>query len=199
MAERSLLASPPVLAVAGWIVPGSGYVLLGDVTRGLVIGVTIILLFLAGVLIAGIRVIDVPGYDNLGFREHLVVRSRNGQLVRERAFPGDADYPKSEWTLRTNPLGEVVEKPWFVAQVLAGPVALIGANWSLSAAQPAGPLSRVSAVPMSHARLSDIGSLYTAIAGMLNLLAIIDSASRAGRPATAARAPAGHPSPAGAA
>jgi hypothetical protein len=34
-------------------------------------------------------------------------------------------------------------------------------------------------VPKSHARLAEIGTLYTAVAGMLNLLAIIDSSYRA--------------------
>ena len=37
--------------------------LLGDLVRGLTIGITIILLFVAGLLIADVRVIDVPGYD----------------------------------------------------------------------------------------------------------------------------------------
>jgi len=33
--------------------------------------------------------------------------------------------------------------------------------------------------PASHARVSDIGILYTAVAGMLNLMAIIDASYRA--------------------
>jgi hypothetical protein len=35
-------------------------------------------------------------------------------------------------------------------------------------------------VAMSHSRSWEIGALYTAVAGMLNLLAIIDSTYRAG-------------------
>ncbi|MCS7034067.1 MAG: hypothetical protein NZ561_08740, partial [Phycisphaerae bacterium] len=66
MADRSPFASPPVVALASWFVPGAGYLLIGQYTRGLVVGVTVLLLFILGVLIAGIRVIDVPGYDNLG-------------------------------------------------------------------------------------------------------------------------------------
>jgi hypothetical protein len=34
---------------------------------------------------------------------------------------------------------------------------------------------------LSHARVNEIGTLYTAVAGMLNLLAIIDSAYRSAR------------------
>lgn len=177
-ARRSLLASPPIVAAAGWLVPGSGYVLIGDVGRGLVIGVTIVVLFILGVLIAGIRVIDVPGYDNLGYQKRLV----NGR----RVDPGDRlQYPSAPSALATRPMGEIIEKPWFVAQVMTGPIALVGANFSIAAAQPATPGGRTSAVPMSHARVFDIGSLYTAVAGMLNLLAMIDAATRAGRdPAT---------------
>ena len=37
------------------------------------------------------------------------------------------------------------------------------------------------AVPKSHGRLWEFGTLYTAVAGMLNLLAILDSAYRAGQ------------------
>ena len=36
-----------------------------------------------------------------------------------------------------------------------------------------------STVAKSHSRLWEIGTLYTAVAGMLNLLAIIDSSHRA--------------------
>lgn len=178
MPQRSLLASPPVVAFAGWILPGSGYVLLGDVARGLVVGSTIILLFLSGLLIAGIRVIDVPGYDNLG-QQQRVWQGR-------RVDPNHPNYARGEWTLTDRPLSAIVEKPWFVAQALNGPIAFLGASWSLSAAQPATPGGRVPSVPASHARVADIGLLYTAIAGMLNLLTMIDSAGRAGQ-APAAR------------
>jgi hypothetical protein len=175
--KRSFLASPPLVAAAGWFVPGSGYVLIGDVGRGLTVGVTIVALFMAGVLIAGIRVIDVPGYDNLGRQKRVI----GGAKVD----PRDPRWEQAASALSVRPLGEIIEKPWFVAQVLAGPIALLGANWSLAAAQPDAPDGRESSVPMSHARIFDIGSLYTAVAGMLNLLAMIDSAARAGRDADA--------------
>src|SRR2546430_12547821 len=59
-------APAPLVAIAGWLIPGAGYLLIGQKVRGIVIGVTIICLFLMGMLIAGIRVIDVPGYDDQG-------------------------------------------------------------------------------------------------------------------------------------
>ena len=68
---------------------------------------------------------------------------------------------------------EIAEKPWFVPQFLTGPAALASAGLSVKASR--------QAAPRVHARLADIGTLYTAIAGMLNLMAIIDAAHRASR------------------
>lgn len=65
-------------------------------------------------------------------------------------------------------LGRVFQKPWFIGQVLAGPMAIIGA---LVAPH----------VEQSHARVFEIGTLYTAVAGMLNLMTIIDASHRASR------------------
>lgn len=179
MAQRSMLASSPVVAIAGFLMPGAGYVLLGDVARGLTVGITILALFMGGVLIAGIRVIDVPGYDNLG-NQRRYLRTREGAIARVDPENRRA-YEAGEWAMKVRPLNEIIEKPWFVAQVLVGPVAIVGANWSLVASQPQTPGSKVPAVPASHARIADIGALYTAVAGMLNLLAVIDATSRAGR------------------
>jgi hypothetical protein len=127
--------------VVGWLIPGGGYWLIGQRTRATVIGATIVTLFLAGVLIGGVRVIESP--DLTG--------------------PGSI-------------VAKILKKPWFLGQALVGPLGLAGA-W----------LSRLAAASaqyhtvISHARLSEIGTLYTAVAGMLNLLAIIDASHRSGR------------------
>lgn len=77
---------------------------------------------------------------------------------------------------RTNLIGRTLQKPWFIGQVLTGPVSLAAAYWSSElAADGASP------DPLSHARVAEIGTLYTAVAGMLNLLALIDAAHRAGK------------------
>ena len=52
---------PAGVAALSWLLPGSGYLLLGQRTRGLVVGITILSLFFLGLLIAGVRVIEVPG------------------------------------------------------------------------------------------------------------------------------------------
>ena len=133
--QNRLIPPPPIVALVGWILPGAGYVLIGQRVRGLVIGVTILLLFALGLLIGGMRVIDAP----------------------------TALSPQA-----------VFQKPWFIGQVMAGPVALaanyVANHWTVG---------RVVGVPMSHARIYEIGVLYTAVAGMLNLMAVIDSSYRA--------------------
>jgi hypothetical protein len=114
-------------------VPGSGYWLIGQRGRALTTGITIIVLFILGLLIGGVRVVDVPA----------------GVL--------------------TSPVNAVSQKPWFVGQILAGPITLIASS-----------IGREDSYFASHSRVNEIGTLYTAVAGMLNLLAIIDAAYRAG-------------------
>jgi hypothetical protein len=145
----------PLVAVAGWLVPGSGYWLLGQRARSLTIGITVVLLFVGGVLLAGVRVVDAP--------------SLSAPPAPAAAQRGPAARPPEE------PLGRrILDKPWFLGQVLTGPLGIVAA-WG--AARAAADPNTASIV--SHARIAEIGTLYTAVAGMLNLLAIIDSASRA--------------------
>jgi hypothetical protein len=54
-------------------------------------------------------------------------------------------------------------KPWYIGQVLVGPVAVV-----------CGRVARDPAYLTSHARVNEIGLLYTAVAGMLNLFAMLD-------------------------
>jgi len=124
---------PPIVALATWVVPGSGYWLIGQRTRAMTVGITIMVLFILGLLIGGVRVVDVP--------------------------PG----------VLSSPVNAVSQKPWFVGQILAGPITLIASS-----------IGREDSYFASHSRVNEIGTLYTAVAGMLNLLAIIDAAYRAG-------------------
>ena len=89
--------------------------------------------------------------------------------------------PVPAFVLKRSALSEVRAKPWSIAQVLTGPVAIGGAAWSVWAAKdPDGDEGdREPPGALSHARVNEIGVLYTAVAGMLNLLAIIDAAHRA--------------------
>ena len=124
---------PPIVALATWIVPGSGYWLIGQRGRALTVGITIVILFILGLLIGGMRVVDMPA------------------------------------GLFSTPVNAVSQKPWFVGQILAGPITLIASS-----------IGHDEGYFASHSRVNEIGTLYTAVAGMLNLLAIIDAAYRAG-------------------
>jgi hypothetical protein len=164
------LPPAPLVALAAWLIPGAGYVLIGQVGRGITVGVTILTMFVAGLLIGGIRVIDSPWIESPAQRADREVKERNGAA-------------------RPSAVQAVLQKPWFIGQMLAGPVALVankvGVTWERPTARAAGADDDVSitgagqGAPFSHARVYELGTLYTAVAGMLNLLAIIDSAYRA--------------------
>lgn len=128
---RSAFRVPaPVVALANWLVPGMGYLLIGQIARGLAVGLSILGLFVAGILIGGVHVIDPPNF-----------------------VPG------------VSRVASVLQKPWYIGQFLSGAIGLYCGR--IGPGQPA-----------SHARVSDIGTLYTAVAGMLNLIATIDAAYR---------------------
>ncbi len=122
----------PIVAMAAWLVPGLGYVLIGHRTRGITAGATIILLFFLGLFIGGAKVVE----------------------------------PCTSYSIQG-----ILQKPAYVGQLLTGPIAIITA--------------RIAADPSfatSHSRVNEIGTLYTAVAGMLNLLVIIDVSNRASSP-----------------
>jgi hypothetical protein len=131
--QNSSSIPAPVVALATWVVPGSGYWLIGQKARALTVGITILVLFVLGLVIGGVRVVDVPA----------------GVL--------------------STPVNAVSQKPWFVGQILAGPITLLASS-----------VGHNDGYYASHSRVNEIGTLYTAVAGMLNLLAIIDAAYRAG-------------------
>lgn len=139
--------SPPVIAALGWLVPGLGYWLIGEKRRALYAGVAILLVFVSGILISGVRCIDVPGYDYNGN-----LRQRNGKSLIMGA-----------------PVAAILDKPWYIPQIMAGPITIGSSVWSVKVSPT---------YSKATARLFDIGTLYTAVAGMLNLLVIIDSAYR---------------------
>jgi hypothetical protein len=139
--DKTFLPPPPLVALAAWLVPGAGYWLIGQRIRGLVVGVSILLIFAAGLLIGGMHVIDAP----------------TGLTVQL-----------------------ILQKPWFIGQVLAGPVSLFASYLANNWGTHIDPITfqRTVGVAFSHARVNEIGTLYTAVAGMLNLMAIIDAAYR---------------------
>ena len=161
-----------MVALCGWLVPGLGYLLIGQKTRAVISGSVILATFLAGLLIGGIRVIDIPGYDPAG----------QPKMLRTSRTTDD-----TVWALKYDFKGEVLNKPWYIAQTLVGPVNIV-ATWGSMKAADAGHR-------MSTARVFDIGTLYTAVAGMLNLLVILDATYRATKPALPERETYEQPTP----
>jgi hypothetical protein len=191
--SASKAVSPAWVAICAWLLPGGGYLALGQRARGVTICVSVILLFLLGILIGGIRVTDPPGWGAYGYMTQVTMRrvsSNDWEPLRvEPASAQEEASPLKDQrdqlqgpALFVEPLEELSDKPWFVGQILCGPISLVAAMVSVHEARPvavagsAGPDgSPQQYVPMSHARSWEIGTLYTAVAGMLNLLAIIDS------------------------
>jgi hypothetical protein len=182
---RAANVPPPLVAIAGWVVPGLGYWLIGQRGRAVTVFVAILALFFVGVLVAGIRVIDVPGYSEDGEQVLVAVKADgSGQAVEYRSSAPGARWvatdPQARWVLTAHPVAELLNKPWYIGQVLAGPVTLVASKYSIDLSRPTGEAG-LPAASKAHVRIAEIGTLYTAVAGMLNLLVMIDAAHRAGR------------------
>ena len=134
-------------AIAGWVLPGLGHLLIGDVLRGLILATAITLLWLGGLLVGGVNVVQVRDADG-NFR------------------------------------------PWFLGQMLVAPSLAVEYTHDSYRAQYDGtdPLpdadGTLPAYTPSYGRVHEIGTLYTALAGLLNLLAIVDVIYRQPSPAT---------------
>ncbi|HET6252330.1 MAG TPA: DUF6677 family protein [Tepidisphaeraceae bacterium] len=181
-------ASPALVALAAWVLPGAGYLLLKDYARGMTVGITIILLFFFGLLIGGIRCLEVPGYDPHGHKlfSWYVNGTLNGNSVpiahTSTEPPSSTDGARQfGWTFYEHPVEELRSKPWNIPQFLFGPMDLLCDWWAVQVARPIDPEhpSKGYVAVRSHSRVNELGILYTAVAGLLNLLAIIDSSHRA--------------------
>ncbi len=136
MTTRGKEIFQPVAAVAAFLFPGAGYMVLGQRARGLWVCVGVMGLILAGTLIGGIDVID-----------------------SHRDSPTDGD----PW--------------WFIPQACAGPV-VFAIDWAHQ-----NPLKHTITPSIGH--VNEVGILYVVMAGMLNLIAVVDCSWHA--PATRVR------------
>jgi hypothetical protein len=116
-------------AFCGWLLPGLGHFLVGQSRRGVVLGVTIGSLWLGGLLIGGVSVID------------------------------RRDHPA-----------------WFLGQMLVAPSFAADVTRTRLARGYEGTFAPDDDPPYepAYARAHEQGTLYTSLAGLLNLLAIID-------------------------
>ncbi len=114
-----------IVGLAAWIIPGAGHFLIRERKRAAIIFVTITTLFLTGLYVGSIAIVN-----------------------------------------------HETSKPWFMAQVLSSPAVGI-----LSQKVTAGYLDADGnhLEYTSFGRPADVGQLYTAIAGLLNLLCIFSA------------------------
>jgi hypothetical protein len=140
MSDRTVSAARRILnpraAILAWVLPGLGHAAIGERDRGLRIGAGVVGLFLAGILIGGLGVVD---------RSDL----------------------------------------WFYAQVGAGPLAF-AADWLNAALLKSGVAAPLIEAPMGPPASSlravahphEFGTLYCAMAGLMNMVAVLDVLSR---------------------
>ncbi len=116
----------PGAALAAWLWPGLGHILLGERKRGLYIMGGMLGLVLAGLLIGGLDAVD----------------RREDRL-------------------------------WYFAQVLAGPVVVAAdvVNQTYVKSLPAEQYMR----SVSLGRVNEMGTLFIALAGLMNLIVILDA------------------------
>src|SRR5208282_1968269 len=131
--------SPLLVGTLAWLIPGGGYFIIGQRTRAITVGVTIITLFLSGIVIGGIRVMDPPGWGEYGYMDQLVQRyddrhqewEEDSTHVEPTSLQQATDPrsdPKDEYTgpaLWHEPMSELGDKPWYVGQILCGPITLL--------------------------------------------------------------------------
>jgi len=145
-------------AIAAWLLPGLGHVLLGQKRRGLLLLAAIGGLYVAGLLVGGIDVID-SRQDRLWYYGQFLAGPQT--FVIDRVHQSMRTDAYQRWQRKT-----------------------FGAN------RPPSPDYYPYSV--SIARVNELGTLYCTMAGLLNLLAIIDvlfrmDKSRRDRPRPALR------------
>ena len=144
----------PLIALAGWLLPGLGHAVLGEGLRGLIAGVTLLLLFTAGLLIGGIDVVD---------------RQRDTLWFAGQAMIGPAAFVADYAHRRLDEKRDRQVDAYGTEHGLGDHEAL---TQMIRTGQPL-------AYRTSVGRVNEIGTLYCAIAGVMNLLAILDAVGRA--------------------
>ncbi|MEX0654957.1 MAG: DUF6677 family protein [Phycisphaeraceae bacterium] len=125
-------------AVAAWVFPGLGHLLLGQRDRATILAVTIASLWLIGLLIGGVGVIDRSAHPAWFLAQMLTAPSLTVDL-----FTG--------YAVTTSDAAQSVDEQTADAQPRRRPT-----------------------YSQSFGRANEQGVLFTAMAGLLNLLAVID-------------------------
>lgn len=147
----------PVAMVLAWVLPGLGHWYLGEKRRAMLIGAGILGLFCGGVLIGGVNAVDSKE-DTIWFVGQAIVgpvalgvdAAHQNLLKVKMKDPGTGkETVRSAWPHETR-----------------GPD-----GWPATAQAGQRPPSSTSL-----GRMNELGTLFSTIAGMLNLLVIVDAA-----------------------
>lgn len=135
-------------AVLGWVLPGLGQIVIGEKRRGIMALIGILGLFTTGVLIGGIDCVD-KDEDRLWFAGQVVV----GPIAIGTAYAND-------YLLKTGRTTELVPTPPSQAEQMRG----------------IAPKPIPAAKGLAHA--NEFGTLLCFLAGLLNLVVIMDALVR---------------------
>ena len=143
--------------VLAWALPGLGHWWLGERRRGVLAGGGVLGLFVCGVLIGGVDCVD---------------QKEDGPWFLAQAWAGPVAYATdaaNEWLLKTGRVGELLPSP---GNPMPRP----------DGSRPPEPM--VSSYK-GLGTVNDVGTLFTALAGLMNLVVMLDAAHRARKAAEA--------------
>lgn len=134
-----------VAAIMGWLVPGLGHMWIGHVQRGIYAMVGVLGLFLGGLLLGGVGVVD---------------RKDNSLWFMAQAGAGPvafaADWVNTAWV-----------KSGYVGEMLEAPTPMV----------PRSTGSKVSSL-RSVTSVHEIAILYCSMAGLMNVVVLLDALVR---------------------
>lgn len=174
------LRNPTVAAVLAWLVPGLGHLYQGRTTKGGLFMGGLLAAVIVGLWLGEGRIVYAswrPGEARLAFLGQAGIGAMAiPALLQSARLQGPARQPwlASDWFAPPLRPGQAVT-PAYATRVVRGDPGLKATDFG---DQPPSRVCRVDQLSVWHARLGrffEIGTLYTVLAGMLNLLVIYDA------------------------
>ncbi len=179
------LKNPAVAALLSWLVPGLGQLYQGRRLKGLIFLVSLVGTFLAGMWIGGGNVVYAswrPGEKRWAFFGQAGIGAAAvPALVQSYRLHGAAHEPLGGFRWFVPPLvrGQPVSEPYAKRLVETdpdiGPEDFRRQQGGVLRFEPRQTGSQLSLWHLRLGRFFDIGTLYTLLAGLLNLLVIYDA------------------------
>lgn len=160
--------------IVGAALPGAGHIYLGEVRRGILAAVGVLGLFFGGVLLGGIDVID-SREDRLWFFVQALVGPaafgvnwyHQNHLKAYEWSPGDAVHAQVFLNARPRSLNPGEQR-------VIGRITVDGRSLTLPLREEAPPGVKPPS-SKSIGRMNELGTLFAAIAGMLNVIVFLDA------------------------